>query len=34
MQNLIEQLKNSNMMRVPVYDLGSNWAYIVIASLA
>jgi hypothetical protein len=34
-ENLIEQLKNGvNAMRVPVYDLVSNWAYMVIASLA
>lgn len=34
-ENLIEQLKNGvNAMRVPVYDLNSNWAYMVIASLA
>jgi len=34
-ENLIEQLKNGvNALRVPVYDLNSNWAYMVIASLA
>jgi hypothetical protein len=34
-ENLIEQLKNGvNALRVPVYDLDSNWAYMVIASLA
>jgi len=34
-ESLIEQLKNGvNSMRVPVYDLVSNWAYMVIASLA
>jgi hypothetical protein len=34
-ENLIEQLKNGvNALRVPVYDLISNWAYMVIASLA
>jgi len=34
-ENLIEQLKNGvGAMRVPVYDLVSNWAYMVIASLA
>jgi hypothetical protein len=34
-ENLIEQLKNGvNALRVPVYDLTSNWAYMVIASLA
>lgn len=34
-ENLIEQLKNGvNAMRVPSYDLVSNWAYMVIASLA
>jgi hypothetical protein len=34
-ENLIEQLKNGvNAMRVPVFDLVSNWAYMVIASLA
>ena len=34
-ENLIEQLKNGvNALRVPVYDLVSNWAYMVIASLA
>jgi hypothetical protein len=34
-ENLIEQLKNGvNAMRVPAYDLNSNWAYMVIASLA
>jgi hypothetical protein len=34
-ENIIEQLKNGvNALRVPVYDLVSNWAYMVIASLA
>jgi hypothetical protein len=34
-ENVIEQLKNGvNALRVPVYDLVSNWAYMVIASLA
>jgi hypothetical protein len=34
-ENIIEQLKNGvNALRVPVYDLISNWAYMVIASLA
>jgi hypothetical protein len=34
-ENLIDQLKNGiNALRVPVYDLNSNWAYMVIASLA
>lgn len=34
-ENLIEQLKNGvNALRVPSYDLLSNWAYMVIASLA
>ncbi len=34
-ENLIEQLKNGvGALRVPVYDLTSNWAYMVIASLA
>jgi hypothetical protein len=34
-ENLIEQLKNGvNALRVPVYDLVSNWAYMVIASVA
>jgi hypothetical protein len=34
-ENLIEQLKNGvNALRVPSYDLVSNWAYMVIASLA
>lgn len=34
-ENLIEQLKNGvNAMRVPCYNLVSNWAYMVIASLA
>lgn len=34
-ENVIEQLKNGvNAMRLPVYDLVSNWAYMVIASLA
>jgi len=34
-ENVIEQLKNGvNAMRVPVNDLVSNWAYMVIAALA
>jgi len=34
-ENLIAQLKNGvGALRVPVYDLDSNWAYMVIASLA
>ena len=34
-ENLIEQLKNGlNAMRMPTGDLVSNWAYMVIASLA
>jgi hypothetical protein len=34
-ENLIEQLKNGvNAMRLPVDDLVSNWAYMVMASLA
>jgi len=34
-ENLIEQLKNGvGALRVPVYDLASNWAYMVVASLA
>jgi len=34
-ENLIEQLKNGlNALRMPVSDLVSNWAYMVIASLA
>jgi hypothetical protein len=34
-ENVIEQLKNGvNAMRVPLYDLVSNWAYMVIATLA
>lgn len=34
-ENLIEQLKNGvNALRVPMHDLLSNWAYMVIASLA
>jgi hypothetical protein len=34
-ENLIEQLKNGvNAMRMPVSDLNSNWAYMVMASLA
>ena len=34
-ENVIEQLKNGvNALRVPLYDLISNWAYMVIASLA
>jgi len=33
-ENLIEQLKNGvNALRVPMYDLVSNWAYMVVASL-
>ena len=32
---MIEQLKNGvNALRVPLYDLVSNWAYMVIAALA
>jgi len=34
-ENVIEQLKNGvNALRVPLYDLVSNWAYMLIASLA
>ena len=34
-ENAIEQLKNGvNALRVPVYDLVSNWAYMVMAALA
>lgn len=34
-ENIIEQLKNGvHAMRLPVYDLVSNWAYMVIAALA
>lgn len=34
-ENVIEQLKNGvNAMKLPVRDLESNWAYMVIASLA
>ena len=34
-ENVIEQLKNGvNALRLPVYDLLSNWAYMVIAALA
>jgi hypothetical protein len=34
-ENVIEQLKNGvNALRVPLYDLTSNWAYMVIAALA
>ena len=34
-ENVIEQLKNGvNAMRMPVYDLVSNWAYMVMAALA
>lgn len=34
-ENIIEQLKNGvNAMRLPVYDLVSNWAYMVMATLA
>ena len=34
-ENVIEQLKNGvNAMRMPVDDLLSNWAYMVMASLA
>jgi len=34
-ENVIEQLKNGvNAMRMPVNDLNSNWAYMVMASLA
>jgi hypothetical protein len=34
-ENVIEQLKNGvHAMRLPVYDLVSNWAYMVMATLA
>ena len=34
-ENVIEQLKNGvNAMRMPVNDLNSNWAYMVMAALA
>lgn len=34
-ENVISQLKNGvNALRVPLYDLVSNWAYMVIAALA
>ena len=34
-ENVIEQLKNGvNAMRLPLYDLVSNWAYMVTATLA
>ena len=34
-ENIIEQLKNGvNALRLPVYDLVSNWAYMVMATLA
>ena len=34
-ENVIEQLKNGvNALRVPLHDLVSNWAYMVIAALA
>ena len=34
-ENVIEQLKNGvNAMRMPVNDLLSNWAYMVMAALA
>ncbi len=34
-ENVIEQLKNGvNALRVPLYDLLSNWAYMVMAALA
>ena len=34
-ENVIEQLKNGvNALRVPMYDLVSNWAYMVMATLA
>jgi hypothetical protein len=34
-ENVIEQLKNGvNALRVPLYNLVSNWAYMVIATLA
>ena len=34
-ENVVEQLKNGvNAMNVPLYDLVSNWAYMVMAALA
>ena len=34
-ENVVEQLKNGvHAMRVPLYDLVSNWAYMVMATLA
>ncbi len=34
-ENVIEQLKNGvNAMRMPVRDLESNWAYMVMAALS
>lgn len=34
-ENVVEQLKNGvNALRLPVYDLVSNWAYMVMAALA
>ena len=34
-ENVIEQMKNGvNAMRMPVNDLLSNWAYMVMAALA
>lgn len=34
-ENVVEQLKNGvNALRVPLYDLLSNWAYMVMAALA
>ena len=34
-ENVIEELKNGvNALRVPLYDLVSNWAYMVMAALA
>ena len=34
-ENVIEQLKNGvNAMRMPVQDLESNWAYMIMATLA
>jgi len=34
-ENVVEQLKNGvNALRLPVYDLVSNWAYMVMATLA
>lgn len=34
-ENIVEQLKNGvNALRVPLYDLVSNWAYMVMAALA